>query len=324
MGRGIRLAIVLTWLALAGVLAHCSNAAEPNNDGVPLPDRAPSAEGGEDARTVDAALLACDALKPFGAPTLVAGLDTTKFFATPRLSKDELSIYFTTLVGDAAALQAKLERATRPSRDAAFGPGTLIAALNSAQNDNDPMVGTDDRSLWFSSSRSGQNEIYVARRASTSVDFGPPALVPGLAGQNAHPYYRLEGPELWFTSDRSDGGADIYVATSRDGSFDPPRLVTELSTKAADVQPALTTDGLGVILASTREGGAGGFDLWIARRDTTSEPFRAPTSLSEVNTAADEYAGWISPDGCRVYFSSSRGTDASPRHRLWYAERAKP
>ena len=109
----------------------------------------------------------------------------------------------------------------------------------------------------------------------------------------------------------------------QDGSFGPATLVSELSTQAVDAHPYLTEDGLGVLLASNREGGAGGFDLWIASRRSTQEAFGTPTALASVNTAADEYGGWISPDACRVYFSSNRDTDAQARHRLWYAERAR-
>ena len=324
MVRSKRLAVVVAWLAFAGLLAHCGDAAVPPEGDVNLPDRVPTAEGGTDARS-DAAPLACDPRRPFGASKLVPGLDTSDFFATPRLSPDELAIYFTTLVDRDGAVQADLVRALRASRDVPFGPATLLSALNTPQQDNDPMISDDLRSLWFSSSRSGNNELYVARRASPGEEFGAPALVPGLAGpsQDMHPYYRAGGPELWFTSDRGDSGTDIYVAPLRDGSFGPATVVTELSTPAVDVQPQVTADGLAVLLASNREGGAGGFDLWIASRSSTAESFRAPTALAAVNTPADEYAGWLSPDGCRVYFSSNRDTDAQPRHRLWYAERSR-
>jgi len=325
MVRSKRLAVVVAWLAVAGLLAHCGDDAAPAEGGeIVLPERVPTAEGGTDARG-DGASVACDPARPFGAPVLVPGLDTSDFFATPRLSPDELSIYFTTLVDRDGAVQADLVRAQRTSRAAPFGPATPLSAFNTPQQDNDPMIAGDLRSLWFSSSRSGNNQLYVARRASPGEELGAPVLVPGLAGpsQDMHPYYRAAGPELWFTSDRGDSGTEVYVAPLRDGSFGPATLVSELSTPAVDVQPQVTEDGLVVLLASNREGGAGGFDLWIASRRSTAETFRAPTSLAAVNTAADEYAGWISPDACRVYFSSNRDTDAQPRHRLWYAERSR-
>lgn len=323
MVRRKRLAVVLAWLATTGSIANCGASGDSVESDIPLPDRVPTTDGGPEARA-DAAP-ACDPARPFGAPRLVPGLDTSDFFATPRLSPDELSIYFTTLAPRDGALQADLVRAVRTSRDAPFGPATLLAALNTPQQDNDPMIASDHRSLWFSSSRSGNNELYVARRASTGEEFGAHELVPGLAGpsQDMHPYYRPAGPELWFTSDRGDSGTDIYVAALRDGSFGPATLVSELSTPAVDVQPQVTEDGLGVLLASNRDGGSGGFDLWIASRTSTTEKFRAPTALAGINTRDDEYAGWISPDGCRVYFSSNRDTDAQPRHRLWYADRPR-
>jgi Tol biopolymer transport system component len=324
MARSKRLAIVLAWFGAAGLLAHCGGANEQPADDIPLPDRVPAAEAGGEEAAADARR-ACDSKLPFAAPMLVPGLDPGVFFATPRLSPDELSIFFTTLSVIDGSLQADLVRAVRPARDAPFGPATLLGALNTPASDNDPTVGSDFLALWFSSARSGNNQLYVARRTSTSEEWGAHALVPGLAGpsQDTHPYYRAAGPELWFTSDRGDAGTDIYVAPLRDGSFGPVTLVPELNTPAVEAHPQVTEDGLGVLLASNREGGAGGFDLWVASRRSTTEKFGAPTSLAEVNTADDEYGGWISPDGCRVYFSSNRDTDAQPHHRLWYAERPK-
>lgn len=336
MVRTKRLAVVLAWLAwpgwlawlaLSGLLAHCGDSSDsPEDDGVALPDRV-DPEAGEPADAIaDAAAFACDPARPFGAPTLIPGLDTSAFYATPRLAPDELSLYFTTVVLLDGAQQADLVRAVRTSRSAPFGPAAALTALDTPQSDNDPMIASDLRSLWFSSTRSGKSELYVARRSSPSDELGMPSLVPGLSGPwpNAHAYYRLAGPELWFTSDRTDsGGYDIYLAPLQDGSFGAATLVSELSSPGFEAHPQISEDGLRILLASNRPGGAGGFDLWVASRRSTAEKFGAPAPLAVVNTAADEYGGWISPDGCRLYFSSNRDTDAAPRHRLWYAERAK-
>lgn len=316
---------VLAWLALSALLTHCGDAGESAEDGVALPDRVSPADGDPGDVVVDAAPPVCDPARPFGAPTLLPGLDTSAFFAVPRLSPDELSMYFTTVVVADGAQQADLMRAVRASRGAPFGTATPLTTLNTPRSDNDPMLASDLRSLWFSSTRSGTSELYVARRASAAEELGAPNVVVGLSGPwpNSHPYYRPAGPELWFTSDRSDsGGTDIYLAPLQDGSFGPATLVSELSTPSFEAHPQLSEDGLRMLLASNRAGGSGGFDLWVASRSATTEKFRPATPLAGVNTTADEYAGWMSPDGCRLYFSSNRDTDAQPRHRLWYAERS--
>jgi hypothetical protein len=255
----------------------------------------------------------------------VAGLDDLQFYATPRLAPDELTIYFTTLSPIDGSLQADLVSAVRATRDAPFDRPALLTAFNTTASDNDPTVGADLEGLWFSSTRTGNAELYVARRATPTAPFGAPALVPGLSSpaQEMHPYYRNAGPELWFTSDRDDAGVDIYVAPLQAGSFGPATVVKELSSTAGEAHIYVSEDGRHALLASTRDGGAGGWDLWVATRGAPSERFAQPTPLAEVNTTSDEYGGWISPDGCRVYFSSNRDTEAAPRHRIWSAERAR-
>lgn len=321
MGQRQRLAVVVVALASAGALAQCGDDGNSAEGNLPLPDRRPlpggDAEAGGDP--------GCDPHKPFGAPTLVPGLDDGMFYAVPRLTPDELSIEMTTILVADGAAQADLVRATRPSRSAPFDPVTPIASHNTPHNENDPMVAADLLSRWFSSSRTGEQELYVAKRASAAEAFGPAILVPGLSAptQEMHPYYRVAAQELWFTSDR-DGSFDIYVSTLQaDAAFALPAAVPELSTAALDAHPALTEDGLDAILTSDRDGGAGGFDLWAAHRTSTAEAFAPPVPLAELNTSANEYAGWMSPDRCRVYFSSDREAEAGPRHRIWYAERAR-
>jgi hypothetical protein len=320
-----RVFVLASWVTCGVILlTHCHDSSDAPENGISLPDRSPGKDAGTDA--ADSAPPSCDPKSAFQPPQLVPGLDDGQFYATPRLATDELTIYFTTVSTIDGSLQADLVSATRTSRDVPFEPAKLLTAYNTTSSDNDPTIAADYRSLWFSSARTGTNELYVATRASPSDAFGPAKLVAGAGvngpSQEYHPYYRVAAHELWFTSDRSDASVDIYLTSETpDGSFAPPSLVRELSTPAFEAHPMVTEDGLHVLFASNRDGGAGGFDLWLAHRNSPSEAFAAPTSIPELDTASDEYGGWLSPDNCRAYFSSNRGIDGGTRHRLWYAER---
>src|SRR5258706_16318717 len=101
MTRNKRLACVVTSLAVAGLLAQCGGDDGDSSSGeIGLPERAPpdgaAGDGGDDGG--DAASRICDPATPFGAPTLVPGLDSKDSYTGPRLSKDELTIYFTVMV----------------------------------------------------------------------------------------------------------------------------------------------------------------------------------------------------------------------------------
>ena len=65
---------------------------------------------------------------------------------------------------------------------------------------------------------------------------------------------------------------------------------SELNTPFQDGCPIQSPDGLSLYIASTRPGGVGLLDIWVARRDSKGDPWGAPENLGEpINSAADEF-----------------------------------
>jgi hypothetical protein len=65
---------------------------------------------------------------------------------------------------------------------------------------------------------------------------------------------------------------------------------SELNTPDMDGCPIQSPDGLSLYLASTRPGGIGGLDIWVAHRPNKHAPWGAPENLGEpVNSAADDF-----------------------------------
>jgi len=65
---------------------------------------------------------------------------------------------------------------------------------------------------------------------------------------------------------------------------------SELNTASLDGCPIQAPDGLSLYLASNRPGGKGLLDIWVARRETRSEPWGAPQNLGEpVNSTFDDF-----------------------------------
>ncbi len=257
----------------------------------------------------------CDPTKPFGKPALVVGLDGGEHESTPRLSANELTIYFTIHVNDVA----KLARATRATRNDPWSKASQLLIQGSGGKDNDPSVSADDKMLWFSSARNGDDDLFFALRAAPNVDFGLPQSVPALASaaKDQHPYFRVAADEIWFASQRT-GRWGIFVSKRTNGTFATPQIVPELSDGTTR-QPMITEDGLTMLVGSER-GGLGGQDIFMATRATATGPFGTPVALTEVNSIADDNVGWISPDRCRIYLSSDRDSD---RHHIYMAERGK-
>src|SRR5919108_2644939 len=63
-----------------------------------------------------------------------------------------------------------------------------------------------------------------------------------------------------------------------------------LNTDAQDGCPIQSPDRLSLYMASTRPGGQGGIDIWVAHRDSQDAPWGAPENLpAPVNSASDDF-----------------------------------
>ena len=86
---------------------------------------------------------------------------------------------------------------------------------------------------------------------------------------------------------------------------------SELNTMAQDGCPIQSPDGLSLYQASTRPGGQGGLDIWVARRASTAAPWGAPVNLgAPVNSTADDFCP-TPVRGGGLFFVSRRTTAAS-------------
>lgn len=108
-----------------------------------------------------------------------------------------------------------------------------------------------------------------------------------------------------------------------DAPFRPPvNLGPTVNSPLIDRGPCISTDGLSLFFSSTRSGGIGADDLWVAGRATVSESFGPPVHLgSTVNSGFVD--GWptVSSDGLSLFFASDR-RGGFGNFDLWMAGRA--
>ena len=89
--------------------------------------------------------------------------------------------------------------------------------------------------------------------------------------------------------------------------FGEPVNLELVNSYANDATPSVSADGLSLFFGSTRSGGHGGWDIWVARRATTDDDWDAPVNLgSMVNSSSNDGTPSISADGLTLYFSSGR------------------
>jgi Tol biopolymer transport system component len=187
---------------------------------------------------------------------------------TPFLSFDGLSLYFfSTRPGPGVQGDRDIWVARRDSVDAEFGAPAVLPAVNGPDLEHLPRLSRDELSIAFVSGRdspNGASNLWVATRASRSVDFSAAAEVPGI-NTNAREEgfsFSEDGLTLFFSSNRADGSnMDLFVATRPDigASFGAPQPLEDLNSGVEDLDPQLSPDGLELFFSSDRAGAFGIF-----------------------------------------------------------------
>ena len=171
--------------------------------------------------------------------------------------------------------------------------------------------------------------ISMGRHANADYIFGTPTNLGAPVNTkyfDASTSISADGLELYIESDRPGGygSADIYVArraTKDDPLGEPINLGSTLNSASYDTSPSVSSDGLRLYFGSTRPGGQGNDDLWVAKRATINDPWGEPVNLGpNVNSGRGEWCPSISADGLELYFESNRPA-GSGQSDLWLTTR---
>lgn len=204
-------------------------------------------------------------------------------------------------------------------------------ALNTSSSESGPSLSLDGMTLHFSSSISGNWEIYSTTRTGLGQPWAPPTLVAGVSDPlsvDDQPFMTADGLQLWFGSTNRPGGAgssDIMVSTrpNAQAPWGPPTFVTELNSVGADSSPSLTGDGLEVYFLSTGWGNPSGNNnsIFRATRTSTSQPFGTPTLVTEFSTTLTHRDAEVAFDGLSFTYTEYESA-VLRRMQVWNADRA--
>jgi hypothetical protein len=151
-----------------------------------------------------------------------------------------------------------------------FNSAALLSNLETNNDESDLYASKDGQSLYFTSNRTGNYDLYVAP-ASSGGWVGIPRPVSGLVNSvysEAAPVISRDNLTLYFASNRGPDDYDIYIArrSSSDASFGQAQLVTGPSSPYLDFPLELSADQCTLYFGSNRPNGQGGYDIWAARR----------------------------------------------------------
>lgn len=185
-----------------------------------------------------------------------------------------------------------------------FAPGVA----STAQSEIRLTLSPDGRTaLWFSRDRpggAGGYDIWMSRHSAAGWRPATPVAFNS-AGRDFDPAFSADGRFVYFCSDRpgGSGGDDIWrVAVRGQGFGAPVNLGPAINSAGKEFAPMLSPDGRILLFSSDRPGGAGGHDLFTARRSRASfaAARRVPGAL---NTAANEFDATFLRDGKTIIFA---------------------
>lgn len=219
----------------------------------------------------------------WGAPqNLGSVINTGSNDRVPTFSRDGRSMFFgSNRPGGQGGIDLYLSTRTDPQDD--FGwtaPVNLGPGINTAADEDGATffedLATGANTLYFTSNRPGgpgDYDIYASRRNAEGL-FAAPVLVNELSstGRDTRTALRRDGLEIFLTTDRPGGLGllDVWVAR-RASTLEPWSAPfnpgAPLNTTANDGAPALSADGATIYFYSTRPGGLGSNDLYVATRN---------------------------------------------------------
>ena len=247
-------------------------------------------------------------------------VNSTSMDRGPAISKDGLSLYFTSTRLSGSFGGEDIYVSQRESQDSEWGPPVNLGPIiNTTANETVPAFSRDGHLMFFATNRPlgfGGVDIWVSRREHTHDDFGwqpPENLGAGVNSTftDAGPSYfdndEVGVPQLYFNSNRLGGPGNLYVSEqTADGSFGAAVLVVELAGDAA--RASIRHDGREIFFTSNRPGSiANSQDLWVATRETVFDAWSEPINLgSTLNSELVDVQPYISADRETLFFASNR------------------
>jgi hypothetical protein len=164
----------------------------------------------------------------------------------------------------------------------------------------------------------------VAGAVKRDVLWQPPTALAdtiNAGGDDYEPRMSADGLTLYFVRGKAGHNADIYCSRRTYEGWTKPQPLSDVNSDADDLGPELSADGASLYFYSDREGGRGGYDIWVSRRG--GDGWQEPTNLGPaVNSEYNDYGPALTPDAGVLYFSSNRPQPqdiASPKPNAWPA-----
>ena len=196
----------------------------------------------------------------------------------------------------------------------AWSTPELVSELNASGSELAafPCLSRDGLTMYFGRREPGGGywRIVEAYRATPQGVFTSEDVLGELVSTGydlKNPWISSDGLRLYYDEFEAAGTAKTKMAqrASTGDTWTVAKVFDELHVSGADVtRPSLTEDELVITFGSTRPGGSGASDLWLASRTSIGAAFGNIRPLYEINSTNADSWPCIMPDGLTLYFCS--------------------
>lgn len=201
--------------------------------------------------------------------------------------------------------------------------GPEVAPFSGGYNDLEASFSPDGKRVYFCSNRpsivtdtTDDFDIWFADRTATGWSEPVHAgFIINSPGNEFYPSVARNG-NIYFTATPKDGkgGEDIVMCEFKNGTYAPPvSLPDAINSKGDEYNAFIDPDEQFILFtAAGRPGGLGRGDIYISKKDASGN--WQPAKSLDINTAANDYCPYVSPDKKFFFFSSSRSLNKTPFH----------
>jgi outer membrane protein OmpA-like peptidoglycan-associated protein len=190
--------------------------------------------------------------------------------------------------------------------------------VNSKLADYSPVLTADGNTMIFTSRREGgtSNETYddgkyfediyitdfVNGKWTPARNIGPPI---NTQGNDATVGITIDGQNILIYKDDNGDGNIYRTHLEGDKWSEPEKLNSNINSKYWEPSAFITADGNMMYFVSDRPGGYGGRDIYVSHLTDDGQWGKAMNLGKTINTAYDEEAPVLHPDGITLFFSST-------------------
>ncbi len=196
--------------------------------------------------------------------------------------------------------------------DGAWTPPELIPFWETMAHNGDFVISGDDKTMLYQvkTETDGLLASDIWKAEIKASGWGDQAPLPSPVNSQDDESYAsdtADGTIYLFSNRRGGKGRfDLYMCRSKDGRYGDAVNLESLNTEYNEWDPFISPDGRYLIFCSTKPGGLGRDDIYIAFKGAGGQ-WGPPMNMGpEVNSAGSENRPYVTRDGKYFFFTSTR------------------